>query len=185
LWGLKLEDGYEDFLKTLNREVKPQISKEALDGIRFENVLNEVLDGALLPEDHEWYEPLKELARSKWIKNAQSQVKLSKDITINGINFRLFGVLDFLKAGVITDTKFSKRYHRGKYLKSPQHSMYFALVPEAYRFDYKISDGKYVYTESYFPEDTPSIETLIKEFVTYLKAYGLWDTYTQKWEVAW
>ena len=45
LWSYKLEDGYEDFLKTLRREPIQQ-TKAMLEGIRFENCLNAVLDGA-------------------------------------------------------------------------------------------------------------------------------------------
>ena len=45
LWSYKLENGYEDFLKTLRREPIQQ-TKAMRDGIHFENVLNAVLNGA-------------------------------------------------------------------------------------------------------------------------------------------
>lgn len=180
LYSLASEEGTDEFIKKLNRENVPQ-SKAALDGIRFENVLNSVLQGEKLPEDHEWYEPITELAASEWIKGGQSQVKLSRSITVNGVNILLFGVLDFLKEGVITDTKYSKSYKYGKYLGSPQHSLYFALVPEARRFDYKVCDGKNIYTESYYPEETLPIERLIAQFISYLHTYGYWDTFAEKW----
>ena len=44
-WGLRLENGYEDFLKTLRREPIQQ-NKAMLEGNRFENCLNAVLNGA-------------------------------------------------------------------------------------------------------------------------------------------
>ena len=59
-WSLKLEDGYEDFLKTLRREPIQQ-TKAMLDGIHFENVLNAVLNGAEIEPTHEWYKPIMEL----------------------------------------------------------------------------------------------------------------------------
>ena len=88
---------------------------------------------------------------------------------MNGVTFVCYGILDFLKAGVIIDTKFSKTYRVGKYLDSPQHPMYFYLCPEAYRFDYIISDGSFVYRESYYPEDTEPIERTISKFMEWLE----------------
>ena len=58
--GLKLENGYDDFLKTLRREPIQQ-TKAMLEGIRFENCLNAVLDSAEIEPTHEWYKPIMEL----------------------------------------------------------------------------------------------------------------------------
>ena len=164
-----LENGYEEFLKTLRREPKQQ-SKQMLEGIRFENVLNGVLDGAPIDPKHEWLYPILEI--SDELCGASQQVTLFREIEVQGVTFLLHGVLDFLKQGVIYDTKFSKRYEVGKYLDSPQTSMYFALVPEARLFEYIISDGKYVYREKY-PRDLlgdgiEPIETTINNFMSFL-----------------
>lgn len=181
LYIYKLEDGgYEKFLKCLNREKEPP-TKAMLDGIRFEGCVNSVLDGAPIGEDHEWYKPVKQLA--KYLNGSQQQVTLFREIEVDGITFLLHGVLDFLKAGIIYDTKFSKTYHLNKYLDSPQHPMYFALVPEAYEFQYIICDGKYVYRERYYPEDVVPIETTIHQFISFLKNNGLFDIYCEKWKV--
>ena len=177
-WLYKIDSGYADFLKTLNRE-PIQKNKAMLDGIRFENVLNATLDGAEIESTHEWYKPIKALNRG--LAGAQQQVRLSKDTSVEGINFVLYGVLDYLKAGVIYDTKYSKRYKVGKYLSSPQHSMYFALVPEAYMFKYKICDGKYIYTETYTPDEVEPIERTIKQFMSFLDKQGLVETYCENW----
>ena len=56
-WTFKKEDGYEDFIAALNRE-KKQPTVAMLEGIRYENCLNSVLDGVEIPEDHEWYRPI-------------------------------------------------------------------------------------------------------------------------------
>ncbi len=69
-----------------------------------------------------------------------------------------YGVLDYLKCGVIYDTKYSKTYKVNKYLDSPQHPMYFVLAPEAYEFQYKICDGEWIYTEIYRPGEVEPIE---------------------------
>jgi len=179
LWSYKIDDGYEDFLKTLNREPKQQ-TKAMLDGIRFENVLNATLNGAEIDPTHEWYEPIKKLLPS--LQGASQQVVLYKDMTVNGVDFLLHGVLDYLRAGVIYDTKFSKTYEVGKYLDSVQHPMYFALTPEAYEFQYLICDGTWVYTETYRPDDVEPIERTIKQFMEFLDKRDLVKIYCEKWQ---
>lgn len=179
-WIFRKDDGYEDFLRTLNREKSPP-TKAMLDGIRFENVLNSVLNGEKLPDDHEWKAPITEMSNELW--GSRQQVVLFKEMQIENQTFLLHGVLDYLRWGRIWDCKFSKTYHLNKYLKSPQHPMYLELVPEAYEFTYIICDGKYVYREKYPRYIVPSIEPTIKYFMQFLKKHDLWETYCEKWRV--
>ena len=179
-WSYKKKDGWDDFLATLNREKKPP-TKAMLEGIRFENCLNSVLDGAEITSDHEWYKPIRQLA--KYLDGAQQQVTLFQDIQVDGQPILLHGVLDYLKAGVIYDTKFSKNYHLNKYLDSPQHPMYLALVPEARRFEYLSCDGTWVYREAYPRDIVEPIEPTIKQFLQFLKANNLYQIFEQKWAV--
>lgn len=174
----KKEDGYEDFLATLNREKKPP-TKAMLNGRRFEGLVNSALDGNPIPEDIEWYQPVMQL--SKYLAGSQQQVEIRRVVEIDGVQFQLHGILDFLRSGIIFDTKFSTTYKVGKYLDSPQHPMYFALVPEAYEFQYLISDGTYVYREVYRPEDTEPIEKEIRLFMRYLEQRNLIDIFVKKW----
>lgn len=182
LWAYKLEDGYEKFLKTLRREKEPP-TKAMLDGQHFEGMVNAALDGYEIDEAHEWSAQVK--ACADILAGSQKQVVLFKEITVDGVRFLLHGVLDFLHCGVITDTKFSKTYKKAetasKYMDSPQHPMYFALVPEAYEFRYLICDGKYIYEERYRPEDVKPIEQTIREFMRFLERHGLIDLYAEKW----
>lgn len=178
LYIYKSDDGYDDFLKTLHKEpIQP--TRAMLEGQRFENCLNSVLNGAEIEPTHEWYKPIMELYPI--LQSAQQQVALSKRVTVEGIEFVLYGVLDFLKAGVIYDTKFSKSYHVGKYLNSPQHPMYFALVPEAYEFTYLICDGEYIYKETYRPDEVEPIERTIKYFLEFLENLNLMGIYKENW----
>lgn len=182
LFLFKKEDGYEDFLSTLNREKKPP-TKAMLDGTRFENVLNAVLNGEHLPEDHEWKAPIEEMSCELF--RAQQQVVLFSETEVDGQPFLLHGVLDYLRWGRIWDCKFTKNYHLNKYFWSgtTQTSMYLALVPEAYIFTYIISDGKYVYRERYPRDIVPPIEPYIKNFMQFLKRHDLWEVYCEKWRV--
>ena len=179
-WSFKKDDGYEEFLKALKRERTPP-TKSMLDGIAFENVLNSVLRGEHIPEDHEWYKVITEMARE--LDGSQQQVTIFRDINVSGQPFLLHGVLDYLHAGIIYDCKFSKRYELNKYLTSPQTPMYLELVPEARLFEYIISDGKWVYREKYPREIVPSIRDTINQFYKYLLQRNLWEIYEQYWRV--
>ena len=179
LWTFKKEDGYDEFIAALNRE-KKQPTTAMLDGIRFESCVNNVLDGNPISEDHEWYKPVTQLA--KYLEGSQKQVTIFKDIRVDGVDFLLHGVLDFLRAGVIYDTKYSKTYRLNKYLKSPQHPMYLELVPEAYRFEYLICDGTWLYKEAYPRDIVEPIEPTIRNFMKYLDMHNLVNIYTEKWK---
>ena len=178
-WQYALIGGeLDEFLSTLRREKKPQ-SKAMLDGIRFENVVHAVSAGADIETDHEWYKPVMEVC--KIVSGGQYQVKASRSLMVDGVEFVCYGILDFLKAGIIYDTKFSKTYKVGKYLDSPQHPMYFYLCPEVRRFEYIISDGSYVYREGYDPEDTEPIEKTINGFMSWMDRMGLVKVYCENW----
>ena len=177
-WSFKKDEGYEEFLQALRREKKPP-TQAMLDGIRFENCLNSVLNGEHLPEDHEWFSPITEMARE--LDGAQQQVNLYQDVEVGGQPVLLHGVLDYLREGHIWDCKFSKTYHLNKYLASPQTPMYLALVPEAKDFTYIICDGKYVYRERYPRDIVPDIRDTINQFYKYLQKHNLWEIYEEKW----
>ena len=54
-WQYALKgSSFDEFLSTLRREKKPQ-SKAMLDGIRFENVVHAVSEGAEITPEQEWY----------------------------------------------------------------------------------------------------------------------------------
>jgi len=177
-YSFKAENGYEEFVKALHRERTPP-TKAMLDGQRFENIVNTACKGETIYADHEWFKPVVEL--SALLCRAQQQVKLYRELTVNGVTVLCYGILDYLQGGIIYDTKFSKTYHVGKYLDSPQHPMYFFLTPEAREFQYKICDGDYIYTETYRPEDCEPIEITIKQFLSYLDKHGLVEIYKENW----
>ena len=169
----------EEFLRVLNRE-KGETSKAMLDGIEFEDTVWKAANGWEIPADHKWHDCVYETASI--IKDGVYQAKISRDLEVGGITYVIYGIFDFLKAGVIYDTKFSKTYRVGKYLDSPQHPFYFFLCPEAYQFTYLISDGKFVYKESYTPTDDNAILRWIRGFANFLDKQGLTEVYQEKWK---
>ena len=174
------EGGYESFLKALYRQKKPMTEAMA-DGIEFEHCVNSVLDGEHIPESHKWYKPV--MALADYLAGSQKQVSIKRDIVVDDVCFELHGVLDFLRAGIIYDTKFSKHYYLNKYCSSPQHPMYFYLVPEAREFQYLSCDGRFIYKEIYRPEDTIPIEVTIRQFMKFLDRNNLIDIYTSIWNL--
>lgn len=180
LYVWKKDDGYEAFMKCLNREKEPP-TQAMLDGIKFEGMVNAALDGAPVDPTHKWATPVRQLA--KYLDGAKQQVTLFKESEVDGQPVLYHGVLDFLKAGVIYDTKFSKTYHVGKYFDSPQTAMYLALVPEAKQFQYIICDGTWVYRERYWRDEVPPIDYTTKNFLRWISDQGLMETLTEKWAV--
>ena len=180
MWSYKRYDGYDGFIKTLNRQKIP-VTKAMLDGTRFENCVNGVLDGNCIEPDHEWYDGIMQVADR--VQGSQQQVVLYRDIKVDGVNFLIHGILDYLRAGVVFDCKFSKNYHLNHYLNSTQHPVYMYLVPEARRFEYCVSDGKYLYVESYPRDIVPELEPIILNFKRFLEKQNLVETYCDKWRV--
>lgn len=182
LFSFRVDDGWERFLLTLNRQKTP-VTEAMLDGTRYENCLNAVLNGETIPEDHEWRKPILEMADE--LRGSQQQVVLFRDTEVDGQPILLHGVLDYLVAGEIYDCKFTKHYRLNKYFweYTTQTSMYLALANEARRFTYIISDGKYVYRERYPREIVPPIEPTIKNFMNFCDQHDLRKTLIEKWSV--
>lgn len=195
------DSAWESFMKTLNRE-PTEVTEEMHNGLVFEDLVYKIasykrepislnngeyglaLGDCIEPLGNKWISGANEVA--KYLYDAQTQVKLSTTMTVDGIDLFVYGILDGLKEGVIYDVKFSnKSFHSadlaGKYLDSSQHPTYFALCPEATKFVYLVSDGEDVYTEVYTPKITRPFAEIASEFLTSLKVMNLLDVYKEKW----
>jgi len=168
------EQAYEDFVITLNRQPKEQ-TPAMLDGINFENMINAVVDGLDSKNKN-----INEI--SSIVCGGQKQVALRKDKHISGIDFLLYGKLDYLKAGTIYDIKFSKKYEVGKFFDSIQHPFYMELCSEARYFEYLVSNGNDVFVERYDRREIDRIDTTVTEFIQFLYDCKLHKTYFEKWE---
>ena len=171
--------------------IKSPPTEAMQNGIDFENIVYALASGNVqqlpcgLIEAHKWYPGAK--AISDRLVGSQFQVRVSRSIVIDGTEYLIYGVLDALKAGVIYDVKFKNKAFRslelaGSYRESPQHPFYFYIVPEAYEFQYLVSDGEDLYVETYRPNECPTAEDIIRPFLDYLRSNGLMDTYRQNWK---
>lgn len=170
-------DCYTEFLKTLNR-VPTETTESMRNGIDFENLVTDILKGTA-DSNHKWYNAAFNVA--KRINNGILQYRASKEIEVNGHSILLYGRLDALLAGTIYDIKFSKSYDFGKYIDSTQHPTYFELLPEAKEFTYLVSNGTYVWSETYHRDESKDIKITISDFLSWLDVQGLLDTYKEKW----
>lgn len=177
------EDALEEFKRTLLRE-KREPTEAMMNGLTFER---EVYKAAMhLPrKDHPKWEPgIQKVA--KIIEGSAVQVRLSRELIVDGTTFLVHGVLDALMAGTIFDVKFLNKSFGSvdlpnKYLQSAQHPFYFYLVPEADKFRYLVSDGQDLYIENYRPEDCRPAADIIREFINSITASGLLPLYKEKW----
>lgn len=171
----------QDFSNTLNRMPIPD-NIHMQRGRQFENDIQKYVIGSLVhsenPDDYEMC--VEEIAHI--VTGGVWQVAGYIDMTINDIDYLLYGRADVLLGPTIFDIKCVSKYEPGKYFSSPQHKMYFACFPGTIQFEYLISDRKEVYRERYQREETEPIESLISEFQTWLsnnKEYE--DIFFYKW----
>lgn len=177
------EDAKASFLSTLKREkVEPNDAMQA--GIDFERAVYLYAATGKREYRPEWQHGVEQVAAP--LRGAQVQVRVSRELELDGMTFLVYGILDALKAGTIFDVKFkTKRFKdlelAGNYLDSPQHPTYFYLIPEAREFIYLVSDGEDLYTERYTPDQTRSLESIVREFISDLRGMGLLELYKEKW----
>jgi len=161
----------DDFIKTLKKEAF-ETTEAIQNGFDFEKYMTEN------------YVPT---------MGGSFQVKLSKNIETKTGNYVLYGILDCLKAGVITDFKYKGSYAVGSFQDSYQHPMYFELCPNADLFDYTITNnykkGKEldeinIFHELYRRDEIKmNLYDEIDMFINWLKAHdNFYEVYCKYWE---
>ena len=171
------KDSFAEFITTLKRE--PIQTTDAMQkGIDFENLVTDITLGRG-DRTHRWYEAAFTVAGI--VKGGLLQYRATREIEVKGKRILLYGRLDALKAGTVYDIKFSGSYDFGKYIESTQHPTYLELVPEARNFTYLVSNGSYVWQETYRRDETPSIIPVIEDFFDWLDLQGLTGLYKEKW----
>ena len=178
---LDADDAYADaalssFLSTLRREEK-ETTQAMQAGIDFEAAINSTVAGVPIEPVSEKYD--RAVAKfSRICSGGQPQVPVAGRLHVSGLDFQLYGVCDYVKAGVIYDIKRVQRYEYGKYLHSPQHPMYLHLLPGASKFTYLIFDGANTYAETYRRGDFEPIEDTISCFIN--DYFTHWEMNTER-----
>ena len=183
---LDSDDAYAEyalasFIQTLKRE--PKETTHAMQaGIDFESAINAVVAGD--PVDIKNEKEARAIRRfSRICAGGQPQVPVACDIAAAGLEIRLYGVCDYVKAGTIYDIKRVQRYEYGKYFHSPQHPMYLHLVPGAAKFSYLIFNGTDTFIETYRRGDFTPIEETTAKFINWLRENGYMSLYEENWKM--
>ena len=183
---LDSDDAYAEaalasFIQTLKREPK-ETTPAMQAGIDFESAINAVVAGDSADIKNE--KEARAIRRfSSLCAGGQPQVPVAGDIASAGIEIRLYGVCDYVKAGTIYDIKRVQRYEYGKYFHSPQHPMYLHLVPGAAKFSYLIFNGTDTFVETYRRGDFVPIEETIAKFINWLRENGYMSLYEEHWNM--
>lgn len=178
------DNSLTEFLSTLKREPHER-TKAMQSGIDFENAVTFYAVNGRLEKAEPEYTDAERKAIIRFgdkVRFAAPQVRAEKRMTINGMEFLLVGIADYLKAGIIYDTKRVGMYEYGRYVGNTQHPMYFELFPEALRFDYLIFDGYQTHVETFRRADCEPIQNHIARFVRDLRDVGMLQTYQEYWE---
>ena len=165
--GEYYEKCYQDFLKTLKR-IPLEDNEIFARGREFEK---QVINGE--------YKEIYDI-----IKGGSYQVSKKKELVVDNLDFTVYGIADFIKNGVIYDTKRVNQYELQKYQYSSQHLIYLYLFDDCYEFTYLIVDNSdTTYEETYKRNDlTLTIETLIHNFISFLKENDLFNIYLENWK---
>ena len=165
--GEYYEKCYQDFLKTLKR-IPLEDNEIFARGREFEK---QVINGE--------YKEIYDI-----IKGGSYQVSKKKELVVDNLDFTVYGIADFIKNGVIYDTKRVNQYELQKYQYSSQHLIYLYLFDDCYALTYLVVDNSdTTYEETYKRNDlTMTIETLIHNFISFLKENNLFNIYLEKWK---
>ncbi len=172
----------EEIRKTFARMKVPP-SKAAQAGIDFERdvyvYLHDKFSGDV---DDEYRACVREVVEE--IRGGSYQVKAQRELIFPGRTFLCYGRIDALKADTIYDIKFTgSPYEIGKYQDSPQHRLYFYIIPDVPRFVYLTSDGEHVWQESYNREDCQDIRADAADFDNWLTVFPeLRELYNDNWQ---
>lgn len=179
-WAIGNEDGsgWEEFMTKLRRESLATNDKMR-DGIEFENHVYAALAGTI-PDPKLWCRE-GVIRVASHISGSVLQPSLYRTVEVGGHQFLLHGKPDAVRAGTVFDVKYSEHYHLNKYFGSPQTPMYLRIVGGSKKFEYVISDGKYMYLEWYYPDEVDPIESIISSFMGFLETQHLHNLYIDKW----
>lgn len=177
------DNAYESFIQTLNRADTPP-TPSMLNGLAFEKAVSDIIFKRALKHTDKWSTGANEIADIIIENCTLEQAKVYKDVTINGIDYLMYGVIDWLGGGTIYDIKYKhniSNYNVGDYCDGTQHRMYLSIIDTADKFVYLISNGQKVYKETYTRKESRPIEQDIINLENWLKLHNLWDIYVEKW----
>ena len=168
-----------DLVKTLKRE--PIEDNQAMrEGRAFEDAVTDYCTNGVEPSNDSYGDCVREVA--EYVRGKIFQYKASKLVTVDGVDFLLYGRMDAFGGPWIDDIKYGHSYEAGKYYDNPQLKMYLELEPGPIGMRFIYSDGSGVYLDEYRRESVRSIVPTVREFWDWLNGFPEYlETYKREW----
>lgn len=177
-----LLDSFGYYLSIEDTEKSAQSRQEIIDGLNgikvtneamqagtdFENAVVKAVQFNFVPTDDKMYDACVVECADE-VRGSIYQYHVEKEFC----GVLIHGVIDFLRANRIIDTKTTSKYEIGKYRDKNQHLIYLSCLQDegVDRFTYLVTDFKNVYKEDYFwnPKMLDTLKANIHEFLDYLE----------------
>lgn len=189
--GDKEDDVKKSFENYLNKIYEDNIYMQA--GREFEDLVRSVCNGEdtflqdeALPIKQQRYSDNYKVCVYKVadeVRGGVWQVTGYKSVWVGNQEIIIYSKVDILRGPDIFDIKYTSKYEDIKYFNNTQHRMYFECFPGTERFIYLISDGKEVYREIYYPDESQDIINTISDFWSWINQFDEYKTaYFDNWK---
>lgn len=169
-WAKRLGT-WDELLDLINRTKKFEKTEKQLKGLRFEKLIDDILNGEVV-EQTEFKQELVDKIAYKLHKNIGRQKYIEDKITVKNGIVKLYGYIDFEYDNFYIDLKTTEKYKPGKYEKYSQHKVY-PLVGKKESLIYLITDFENIYQEPYpiDPDATDKLYHEINELIEWLEIH--------------
>lgn len=165
--GIAFEDDIQRYTETWIEkviDVKKYMTKNEIQSYETTNVLTDKFMTKLSTV----MDMIREIGNK--VEGGFWQQSLSKNISVMGRNFVIYGRADVILDDTIYDIKYTGKYDLGKFKKSMQHRIEFACT-DYEKFEYLVSDLKRCYVETYWKskDDLDVVKKTIADMLFYFE----------------
>lgn len=162
------------------RKVKFEATPAMEAGNKFEADVFAWVDGYRVELMDDYWACVEEVAAE--VPGGVRQLKVSKEIEVDGQAYLLYGKVDHLAGPVASDVKFTGSYEFPKFKDTAQHPIYLECLDTVPVFRYLISDGRRVYEERYLRQECPPAAQLVRDMVGHLRQWPeAWKAFDAAW----
>lgn len=149
----RTDESFNELIDKLNG-VKTEMTNRVIEGITLNNLIDSNLKNEVVNYELDGYEFKHEVINelTEILKGSQIQKFVECFVNINGVNVRLYGVTDYVKASNVIDLKSTEKYKLNKYKFYSQRHIYPLCFPtnSIRKFTYLVTDFQSVMKEDYF-----------------------------------
>lgn len=163
----KRKGTWDELLDKINRTQIYERSESAEKGVRFENLINSILDGEVI-ENTEFNPVIVDKIATKLCNNIGRQKYYEDVIETEKGKIKLYGFTDYEYPDLFVDLKTCTNYKPNKYYAYSQQKVY-PLIGHKIQLNYLITDFNDVYVEKY-----PFTETMHKQLIFEVNEFIEW-----------